>query len=271
VKGQTPIVFVPGTRQSVSAASAANAKGGFWCATHKGGMNAKLFIALLKAMMLLRKKPVFLILDSLPAHKAKVVQDYVASTEGKLEFHFLPGYAPELNPDDRSALPPQPWQLLDEAFPVTGLSEPRPELDSAPDRGPPLAHDVLQLRAGVAAVVRDPRHPPGTAQMKVSLKITGSLLDLVRRDLARPHFFTHERVGFLTAGAAVVPGGLMLVVRGYMSVADEDYEVAPKVGARIGSNAMRKAAQSAYRPASTLLHVDIHGGRGPSRVQRGRP
>ena len=40
VKGQTPIIFVPGTRQSVSAASAVNAKGGFWCATYKGGMNA---------------------------------------------------------------------------------------------------------------------------------------------------------------------------------------------------------------------------------------
>jgi transposase len=100
VKGQTPIIFVPGTRQSVSAASAVNAKGGFWCATYKGGMNAELFIALLKAMMFRRKKPVLLILDSLPAHKAKIVKDYVASTEGKLEFHFLPGYAPELNPDE---------------------------------------------------------------------------------------------------------------------------------------------------------------------------
>src|SRR3982074_1605714 len=100
VKGQTPIIFVPGARQSVSAASAVNAKGGFWCATYKGGMNAERFIALLKAMMLRRKKPVFLILDSLPAHKAKIVRDYVASTEGKLEFHFLPGYAPELNPDE---------------------------------------------------------------------------------------------------------------------------------------------------------------------------
>ena len=100
VKGQTPIILVPGTRQSVSAASAVNAKGGFWCATYKGGMNAELFIALLKAMMFRRKKPVLLILDSLPAHKAKIVKDYVASTEGKLEFHFLPGYAPELNPDE---------------------------------------------------------------------------------------------------------------------------------------------------------------------------
>ena len=63
-------------------------------------MNAELFIALLKAMMFRRKKPVLLILDSLPAHKAKIVKDYVASTVGKLEFHFLPGYAPELNPDE---------------------------------------------------------------------------------------------------------------------------------------------------------------------------
>src|ERR1022692_5134385 len=63
-------------------------------------MNAELFIALLKAMMFRRKKPVLLILDSLPAHKAKIVKEYVASTEGKLEFHFLPGYAPELNPDE---------------------------------------------------------------------------------------------------------------------------------------------------------------------------
>jgi transposase len=74
VKGQTPIISVPGTRQSVSAASAVNAKGGFWCATYKGGMNAELFIALLKAMMFRRKKPVLLILDSLPAHKAKIVK-----------------------------------------------------------------------------------------------------------------------------------------------------------------------------------------------------
>jgi transposase len=99
-RGQTPIVHVPGQRQSVSAASAVNAKGGFWFATYKGGMSAELFIAMLKVMMHRRRKPLFLILDSLPAHKAKVVKNYVASTDGKLELHFLPGYAPELNPDE---------------------------------------------------------------------------------------------------------------------------------------------------------------------------
>lgn len=100
VKGQTPIVAVPGQRQSVSAASAVNARGGFWFVTYKGGMSAELFIEILKALMRHRKKPLYLILDSLPAHKAKIVRDYVVSTKGRLELHFLPGYAPELNPDE---------------------------------------------------------------------------------------------------------------------------------------------------------------------------
>jgi transposase len=96
VRGQTPVIRVPGQRQSVSAACAINARGGFWFATYKGGMSSGLFIAMLKALMLGRRKPLMLILDSLPAHKGKAVKDYVESTNGKLELHFLPGYAPEL-------------------------------------------------------------------------------------------------------------------------------------------------------------------------------
>jgi len=100
VKGETPIIEVPGKRQSISAASAVNSKGGFWFATFQGGMNAELFVAMLKLMMRGRRRPLYLILDSLPAHKAKVVSDYVQATKGKLKFFFLPGYAPELNPDE---------------------------------------------------------------------------------------------------------------------------------------------------------------------------
>ena len=51
VKGETPIVAVPCKRQSVSVASAVNAKGAFWFATYKGGMSADLFVAMLKQIM----------------------------------------------------------------------------------------------------------------------------------------------------------------------------------------------------------------------------
>jgi transposase len=99
-KGQTPVVERPGQRQSVSAASAVNARGGFWYCTYQGGLNAELFVALLKKMMRRRTRPVHLVVDGLPAHKTALVKAYVASTHGMLTLHFLPGYAPELNPDE---------------------------------------------------------------------------------------------------------------------------------------------------------------------------
>lgn len=98
--------------------------------------------------------------------------------------------------------------------------------------------------------------------MTVHVKINGQLLDRLRQDLCRPHRFAYERVGFLTAGAADLGDRLLLLVRDYTPVADEDYEIDRGVGAKIGSAAMRKAVQSAYRPAAALLHVHTHGGRG---------
>jgi transposase len=100
VKGITPVVSVPGQRQSISAASAVNSKGGFWFALYSGGLNGELFVALLKQMMKGRRRPVHLVLDGLPAHKTRGVRDYVESLNGKLTLHFLPGYAPDLNPDE---------------------------------------------------------------------------------------------------------------------------------------------------------------------------
>ncbi len=100
VRGQTPVVHRPGQRQSISAASAVNANGAFWFCTYEGALKADLFVLLLRKLMRGRRKPVHLILDSLPAHKTAAVRDYIASTNGRLMLHFLPGYAPDLNPDE---------------------------------------------------------------------------------------------------------------------------------------------------------------------------
>ena len=99
-KGQTPVVARPGQRQSISAASAVNARGAFWYCTYHGGMKSEMFVTLLRRMMRRRAKPVHLVVDGLPAHKTALVKAYVASTNGMLTLHFLPGYAPELNPDE---------------------------------------------------------------------------------------------------------------------------------------------------------------------------
>ena len=99
-RGKTPVVNRPGQRQSISAASAVNAKGAFWFATYEGGLSGELFVELLKRLMHRRKKPLHLVVDGLPAHKKDVVKKYVTSTEGRLTLHLLPGYAPDLNPDE---------------------------------------------------------------------------------------------------------------------------------------------------------------------------
>ena len=61
---------------------------------------ATLFVLMLQDLMKGRKKPVMLVVYGLPVHKAKCVATYVQSTKGRLELHFLPPYAPDLNPDE---------------------------------------------------------------------------------------------------------------------------------------------------------------------------
>lgn len=104
---------------------------------------------------------------------------------------------------------------------------------------------------------------PAGILMKMHVKISSTLLALIRVDLNRRHAFAFERVGFLTAGASWTLGGdLVLLCREYQPVADDDYEHSSRVGAQIGSNAMRKAIQAAYRHKSAMLHIHSHGGRG---------
>ena len=100
VRGQTPEVPTSGRRQSVSAISAVNARGAFWYEIYTERLNAARFVALLRHFMRGRTSPVFLVLDRHPAHIARVVAQSVQQLAGRLELHFLPGYAPELNPDE---------------------------------------------------------------------------------------------------------------------------------------------------------------------------
>jgi transposase len=99
-RGETPEVPTSGQRQSVNAISAVNALGAFWFVVYTGMFNAGRFVEFLKSFMKGRRRKVFLVLDGHPSHKAKLVFKYVESLAGKLELHFLPAYAPELNPDE---------------------------------------------------------------------------------------------------------------------------------------------------------------------------
>lgn len=100
-KGKTPEVPTSGQRQAINAISAVNARGAFWYEVYSGRFNATRFRdEFLKSFLRGRKRPVFLVVDGHPSHRAKMIADHVKELKGRLELHFLPGYAPELNPDE---------------------------------------------------------------------------------------------------------------------------------------------------------------------------
>jgi transposase len=100
LKGQTPVVNTTGQRQKINAISAVSAKGGFWSQVYTGNFNAGRFVEFLKDFRRGGRGKVFLVVDGHPSHRAKMVAAYVAECKGALELHFLPPYAPDLNPDE---------------------------------------------------------------------------------------------------------------------------------------------------------------------------
>jgi transposase len=61
---------------------------------------APVFVDFLKRLIHGQEQPIFLIVDGHPVHKSKMVKKFVESVEGKLRLFILPGYSPDLNPDE---------------------------------------------------------------------------------------------------------------------------------------------------------------------------
>lgn len=99
-RGKTPIVSSTGARFGANMISAVSPQGRLRFMVTKGRVNAAVFIEFLKRLLVNADKPIFLIVDGHPSHKAKKVREFVQSQEGQLELFFLPGYSPELNPDE---------------------------------------------------------------------------------------------------------------------------------------------------------------------------
>ena len=70
--------------------SAVTAQDAFWCQVYAHTLKQGPLIEFLKEFRSSRREKVFLMLDSHPAHIAHSVKEYVQSTQGRLELHFLP-------------------------------------------------------------------------------------------------------------------------------------------------------------------------------------
>jgi len=98
--GKTPVVRTTGARHSVNMLSAVTTKGALRFMVHDGTVNSTVFIEFCKRLLSSSDTPVYLVLDGHPAHRSTATRDFAASTDGRLRLVFLPGYSPELNPDE---------------------------------------------------------------------------------------------------------------------------------------------------------------------------
>jgi transposase len=99
-KGKTPIVKTTGARFRINMISAVSSKGKLRFMVTEKTLKVGIFITFLKRLIRDEKKRVFLIVDDHPVHKAKKVKEFIKLSKGKIELFFLPGYSPELNPDE---------------------------------------------------------------------------------------------------------------------------------------------------------------------------
>ncbi len=99
-RGDTPVVRVTGSRRRVNVISAISPRGRLWFRCYGGTLKAPLFLEFLKALMHDFRKPLDLVIDRHPAHQAAMVKRWISERKSHIRIHFLPGYAPDLNPDE---------------------------------------------------------------------------------------------------------------------------------------------------------------------------
>ncbi len=99
-RGRTPVVRVCHKRAGLSLISAVSNRGELRWMVVDGAVNAPTFIRFLERLVREARCKVFLILDRLRVHRARLVQDWLAEHRSEIEVHFLPAFSPELNPDE---------------------------------------------------------------------------------------------------------------------------------------------------------------------------
>ena len=99
-KGKTPVVRVNSKRENVGLISTVTNQGKVRWMVLNGALDSDQLIAFLKRLVKDAKRKIFLILDNLRVHHAKLVKAWLAKHEDEIEVFYLPSYSPELNPDE---------------------------------------------------------------------------------------------------------------------------------------------------------------------------
>src|ERR671916_174467 len=99
-RGRTPEVRVNHRRAGLGLISAVPNKGGLRWMVLDGAIKAPSLLRFLAHLVRDADGKVFLILDRLPVHRSAKLRAWLAGREAEIEVFHLPGYSPELNPDE---------------------------------------------------------------------------------------------------------------------------------------------------------------------------
>ncbi|HID06498.1 MAG TPA: IS630 family transposase [Armatimonadetes bacterium] len=100
-KGSTPTTSGTGKRFHMNMLSAITNRGHLAFLVFKSRFTAPVFLRFLRRLLKeSTPRQVFLIVDRHPVHRSKKVREWLANHTDRIEMFFLPGYSPELNPDE---------------------------------------------------------------------------------------------------------------------------------------------------------------------------
>lgn len=100
LRGKTPVVPGTGRRFGCNMISAITNRGRLNFMVFKKRFRVDVFLDFLKRLVRQAKQKGFLIVDGHPVHRSGTVKKWLKKNERRIRLFFLPGYSPELNPDE---------------------------------------------------------------------------------------------------------------------------------------------------------------------------
>jgi len=136
--GKTPVTKGTGERFKANMIAAVSNTGTLRFRVFEERFTGPLFLDFLRRLVKdAAGRKVVLIVDGHPAHRARIVRDWVTANPQLIELHFLPGYAPELNP----------VEMLNQDVKTNALGRRRPA-------------DLTELKGDVRSFLRSAQRQP---------------------------------------------------------------------------------------------------------------
>jgi len=141
-RGRTPIVMNTGQRFGCNVISAVNNLGKMRFRVYRGSFTQRVMMDFLERLIRDAKRKIIVIADGHPAHKGRSLRQWLSSHAGQCELVLLPGYAPELNPDEllnqdlksnvfKTGRPRTPDELVHQTRTYLAATQKRPDIVQA--------------------------------------------------------------------------------------------------------------------------------------------